>query len=291
MQALQVIVMVAILAIMCAEGMRVSPRDLGFVWRRPQLLARALLAVVVLVPVAAIAVVLLLRPDRRVAVALAVLAASPLAPFVIKNVMKRGPSPAFGASMHVALAALSVLTTPAALWLVAHALDFRATVAPFAIAMQVATTVLLPFGAGVLVAAAAPRIAERARGPLEVAGTLLLLAVLVMILARGWPLLAGLDARSYVAIASFCVLAFASGHLLGRTPAERSALAFESAARNPALAILIATSSFEQARPAPVLVPYFVVYLIVAVLYGRFASRTAPRRAEGTSGALRPSAS
>ncbi len=295
MQVLRVVVAIAILAIMCAQGMRVSPRDLGWIWRRPSVLARAVLAVVVLVPLAAIAVVLLLRPDRRVAIALAILASAPLAPFVIKNVVERGPLPAFGASMHVGLAVLSVVTTPAALFLVGRALDFHAVVAPFAIARQVATTVLLPFGIGVLVAAASPRIAARARGAIEGAGMLLLAAALALVLVRDWPLLAEVDARSYLAIALFCALAFASGHLLARTPDERAAFAFESAARNPALAILIATSSFEHVRPAPVLVPYFVVYGIAAALYGRLASRapsSSPSRGGGDStGALRPSVS
>jgi hypothetical protein len=70
-------------------------------------------------------------------------------------------------------------------------------------------------------------------------------------------------------VSLFVLLALTWGHLLGgKDPEARTLLANESATRNPAFALLIAHTSFPDARIFPVLVPYLVAYLIIKGAYG-----------------------
>jgi bile acid:Na+ symporter, BASS family len=68
--------------------------------------------VLVLVPLAALVIILLLKPSPAVAVGLAILVASPAAPMMLVKVPKKGGSLAYMASLHMSLALLALLTVP-----------------------------------------------------------------------------------------------------------------------------------------------------------------------------------
>jgi BASS family bile acid:Na+ symporter len=77
-----------------------------------------------------------------------------------------------------------------------------------------------------------------------------------------------------LAIVLVTVLAMASGHLLGGPePATRTAVAVCSAARNPGLALLVAT----QNGAPPTVVATIFVYLIISALSSFHTSSTAAR--------------
>ena len=62
---------------------------------RPLVMLRSLVVVLVLVPIAALAIILLLKPSPGTVVGLAILAASPAATFQLRNIYKKGGSPAY----------------------------------------------------------------------------------------------------------------------------------------------------------------------------------------------------
>jgi len=276
MDAIKPILMAALLATMCAEGMRVSPADLGTAWKHPSKIARGVIAVIVLVPIIAVVTAVMLRPSRPVVVGLAFLAASPLAPFILSKLAKSGESFRLAASLHVALACLSIFTAPLVLAVLGRVLGFPAVAPPLAIAGRVVVSLLIPFGIGVALRAYVPRVVARIRKGLEVIGmAALLVAVAVLIVvARGFFLEFGL--RDYAAMTLFCVLAHAGGHFMAANEDERTTYALESAARNPGIALLMATSSLGAVRGA-VLVPYLVVFIIVSTVYSVMRKRGAVR--------------
>ncbi len=263
MNAIKLILVAAVFATMSAEGMRVTPADLGAVWKHPAKLARGLFAVIVLVPVFALLVTALLAPSRPVALALAFLAAAPLAPFVLTKLAKSGEDFRLAASLHVAL-------------VLGRLLGFPTVASPVDIAGRVFVSLLLPFGLGAVVRRLAPHAAERLRKVLEIAGVAVLLGVCALLLVRGRGTLAKFGPRDYVAMALFCVLALAGGHFLAERDEERSIYALESAARNPGIALLMATSSLGPVRGA-VILPYLVVFVGVTSLYSMVRKRTAVR--------------
>ena len=276
MNAIKLILVAAVFATMSAEGMRVTPADLGAVWKHPAKLARGLFAVIVLVPVFALLVTALLAPSRPVALALAFLAAAPLAPFVLTKLAKSGEDFRLAASLHVALAATSIVSAPLVLLVLGRLLGFPTVASPVDIAGRVFVSLLLPFGLGAVVRRLAPHAAERLRKVLEIAGVAVLLGVCALLLVRGRGTLAEFGPRDYVAMALFCVLALAGGHFLAERDEERSIYALESAARNPGIALLMATSSLGPVRGA-VILPYLVVFVGVTSLYSMVRKRTAVR--------------
>jgi bile acid:Na+ symporter, BASS family len=131
------------------------------------------------------------------------------------------------------------------------------------VAMQVFKSQLLPLGVGMLTRQFAPALAARVESTLgRIAGALLILLVLLVVIDVE-PALVGADWRVVLAIALVTLLAVASGHLLGGPePATRTAVAVCSAARNPGLALLVAT----QNGAPPAVVATIFVYLIVSAL-------------------------
>jgi bile acid:Na+ symporter, BASS family len=128
--------------------------------------------------------------------------------------------------------------------------------------MQVFKAQLLPLGVGMLTRQLAPALAARVEPRLgRIAGALLILLVLLVIDVE--PVLTRADWRVVLAVALVTLLAVASGHLLGGPePATRTAVAVCSAARNPGLALLVAT----QNGAPPTVVATIFVYLIVSAL-------------------------
>ncbi|MBI5545261.1 MAG: bile acid:sodium symporter [Deltaproteobacteria bacterium] len=270
----RILVALGLPAVMLAQGSTVEGRQLLYLVQRPGLLARSLLAAVVAVPLIALLVGWLLRPEPTVRVGLAVLAACPVAPLMIIKVRKATGGADYVAALHLTLAVLSIVTTPLALALLSRALGFQAEIRPLAVAGQVARSVLLPFGLGVAARTWTPDFAARVRRPVAVIGGSALLVAIVILLAATWRLLLAMDLRSYLAMGVMLLAALAVGELLGGgSPTQRAALALESAARNPGLALLIATLNFDRRRSLAVLLPYLIVSVTLVSVYTRWRVR------------------
>jgi predicted Na+-dependent transporter len=255
-------------------GLEIAPRDLRFFRARRGLMLRSVLVVTVLVPLATLAILLALRPDLPTAVALAILAACPAAPMALGRVTKAHGTIGYAASLQFAVATLAVVTTPLVLVVLGRALGFEAQVRPLAVAREVAIAQLIPIGLGVLVRAKLPRVAGAGRKIADVAGValLVLVAAVVVVLHGGFAL----GAREYAAIALTALAALALGHFLApRDVGMQHALAVEAAMRNPGLALLVATASFPEAKPLPILLPCVVVTVLAATLYGGLHGRRA----------------
>lgn len=259
-----------LLLMMLAQGLSITREDFGYLRRRPRLAMRALLAVVVLVPLATLVLVGLLRPAPAVAVGLALLAAAPAAPFALPNVLMAGGRREFVVPLHLLLAGLSLITVPLVLSVMAHALGFRATIAVGAVLGQVALGFVLPLGVGIALRAWRPALAQRLEAPVRKTGFWLMVAAVVLLLPFVWQYLLALNARSYLTIALTVAVALAIGHWLITTdPAGRTVGALECACRHPGLMLLIATHNFPEAKPAAVLIPYLAIFLLLSGFYKR----------------------
>src|SRR5262245_38285543 len=155
---LKIVAPLSVALIVFAEALGISPgRVLAFYKDRPGVVLRSLFAALILVPAAALALILVLEPARAVAVGLAVLVACPPAPLMIKAATKKGGGdPAFMASLHLALAAVAIVTVPAVLHVLAIPLGFQAGVDPVALLSIVGKTILVPIGLGLAARALFP---------------------------------------------------------------------------------------------------------------------------------------
>ena len=154
----------------------------------------------------------------------------------------------FAPALQILVALLAAASMPLSIAALVALYAGEASLAPQDVAMQVFKAQLLPLGVGMLTRHFAPALAARVEPTLgRIAGALLILLVLLVAVDVA-PVLVGADWRVVLAIVLVTLLAVASGHLLGGPePATRTAVAVCSAARNPGLALLVATQNGDAA--------------------------------------------
>jgi BASS family bile acid:Na+ symporter len=256
--------------IMFAQGLGISPRlVVNYFKERPGVMLRSLLAAIVLVPMIALAVILVLKPAPAVAIGLAVLVACPAAPLMLSAApQKGGASAPFMASLHLSLALLAFVTVPVVLSLLSRPLGFHADVDLGVMAWILSRTILLPVLLGMIVRTGFREFADRLGPLLGKAGSVGLIVVVLAALAAFYPALLSMDVWSYVVIATVSVTALAIGHVLGPHDAhEKTALAVECAVRHPVLAITIGVMNFGRQWALPALVPCVITFIAIAMVY------------------------
>jgi BASS family bile acid:Na+ symporter len=280
-EILKIVAPLSVALIMFAQGLRIASSEVFGYWKeRPGLMLRALIAVLVLVPAAALALILLFKPSPGVAIGLAILVACPPAPLMLKSATKKGgANAAFMASLHLSLAALAFLTVPAVLNLLSHRLGFEAQIDLGAMGLILGKTILIPVAAGLAVRGLFPAAADRLAPVLVKAGTIGLAAVVLFALVAFYPALLAMDPWSYVVMAAVSITALAIGHFAGFGDAdERTALAVECGVRHPALALAIAGMNFGTKNALPVLVPCVITFILIASIYMAVRGKSAAAR-------------
>lgn len=272
---------VIIFILMLSLGAQQSLPDLRALWRNPALVLRSLLCVVVLFPLATILVVKLVPTAPGVTAGLAILAACPGAPVTYKRAALAGGDPAYTSSLHITLAILTLVITPATLALfdAVLPLDLQSSVAVGAVARQVAAVQILPIGIGLLLQTA-PQMARRHRQPirrladaafLALAALLLFPVVLWAIVQLIWPI-------GVIGIALMALLVVAGlglGVLLANPEhrSRQSSLAIATIARNLGLALLIAELSGSAEQITPTILGYALVSLVIAAPFSIWSKR------------------
>ena len=274
---IQVGSMVSTFAFILSRGLRTSAEDLQILASRPGLLLRSLLSIDILVPLITLLIINLVRPAQNVTVGMLLLAASPAAAMALKKIVHAGGESQYIVILHVVLALLAILTTPATLEFLQIATGRQLGVNIMAVAVLVGLTTLLPIITGMIISRAFPAIAARTLRPLEILSDVVQILTVVVILASTYNLLLLLDLRSYLAIALVTMIALAVGHLMawGR-PEEQTTLAIESATRNTNLTLLIASAFVPLEKALPVIIPYIVTSAIICALYVRYRKSMTP---------------
>jgi len=276
-----------IFTVMFTLGLGIVVGEFRGVARSSGLVARGLFSVLVAVPVLATLVVRALDLPRPVQVGIVLMAISPGAPMALRRSIGAGAHRAFAPALQILVALLAVVSMPLSIAALAALYSGDATVAPQDVALQVFKAQLLPLGLGMLVRRLAPGPATRVEPVLGRLSGVLLIALLLLVLVDVTPALAAASWRVVVAVVLVTLLAVGAGHLLGG-PAlpTRTAVAICSAARNPGLALLVATqNAAPQATVATVLV-YLVLSALTLIPYIAFSRRSATH--PSTAPDLRP---
>ena len=265
-QILVVILKASIAALLLGIGMRATVADVLSLWRRPAALLRAVLAMYVLVPLAAVALVRLLHPVRPVGGAILVLAVSAGAPVLTKKLLKLDRD-SYVLGLSVTTSLLAIVTVPAWIAFLAPHFGSAASVEPVAIASVLAKGFLAPLVIGMLLRLALRDRAEAiSMGLLKVAGLVLGLAGLTLI-AASFGHIMSVGWESLLALGALAVVATAIGHLVGGPdPGERTALGVACAARHVGIAMLAASATPDKATIALVLA-YLLVAALVSIPY------------------------
>lgn len=270
--ALKLTITTMILAI----GMGSSFADLTYLWRRPTMLIRSLLAMYVLVPFAAWALVTLLPLTPGAKVVLLVLAVSAGAPLLPRRLIAMGNS-AFIFSLVVTSSLLAIIAVP--LWISILARYFGITLAMswLQISAVIAKSLLLPLVIGMVFRALWPQLCSNiAETILKITGLLLTILAITLLFAN-WDFFLQVRWQGMAALLCLLLTALGIGHLMGGPdPDDRTALAVACATRHVGIAITVAIT-FPGTRTSVLLAAYIVVSLLVSLPYLRWRQHTAHR--------------
>lgn len=266
LRLLEVVVGIAVPLASFVTGLRST--DPLWLWKRPPLLLRSLLAILVVVPVVAAILVEVLDPEDivvRSGIMVSILAVGVGPPDLLKRTKHAKDVVCYELGLNFSLMILAVLYMPLAVAI--HGLVFHH--AQFlhwpAVARVVLLQSIIPFFAGVAVARWLPKIAAPLDRQAPRIVNIAMAAVGVAVLLAAGRILIHLSVASWLSCAAIAAAAILIGHAIGGpTPEKRIVLADFSAIRYPALALLL-TSTVPDGR-GRILVPVVLAYIIASAL-------------------------
>jgi bile acid:Na+ symporter, BASS family len=264
---IRVAALVSIVLLVFALGLRCPAGSAGYLFRKPGLLLRSLLAMNVVMPTIVILLIRYFELRPAVEVALAALAVSPVPPFLPGKQLGLVSRDQYVFGLLVASAVLSVVLVPVTTAILAQLIVHGSYVKVWTVTRIMLLTVLLPLGAGILVRRLSQLPLEHlGKMATRLGGVLLIAAVIGLIIAGFSALRSLIGDGTLLAFLLFTLLGLAIGHALGGPDAQnRTVLALATASRHPAVALAVATALVPQQRAAPAAV---LLSLIVGLVAG-----------------------
>jgi len=272
-QFLTIVAAATVFAVMFDLGLGIVLGEFRWVLTHPGLILRGLFAVLVAVPLLALVLVRSFDLPRGVQIGIVLMAISPGAPVALRQSLGAGGHRAFAPALQILVATLAVVSMPLSIAALNHVFAGQASLDPREVARQVFMAQLLPLGLGIAVHRMAPGLTARIEPTLRRLASLLLIVLLVVVLIDIAPVLLGTRTGAAAAIVILTAAAAVAGHALGGPhPATRTAVTVCAAARNPGLALLVATLNTAPTGVVATLFAYLVfsaLTLIPYVVYSR----------------------
>jgi BASS family bile acid:Na+ symporter len=265
---IQLTLVTSMMLLVFAMGTRCAAGDVTYLFRKPALLVRSLLAMNVLMPLLVIALVSNFDLRLPVKIALVALAVSPVPPFLPGKQLKLVTNDAYVYGLLVAASLASIVLVPVTFAWIAARLGLPEHVTALDVLQIVAITAIIPLGVGMLAHRLSPAAANRIAAMANVIGSVLLVIAFIPVLIAQWPAIVSLTGDgTLLAAVVFTAVGLIVGHVLGGPDTDnRTVLALATASRHPAVAIAIANATFpdEKLAPAAVLLVLLVNILAAA---------------------------
>lgn len=268
-QLIPILFTLSLALIIGSIGLEADIDDVLCVFRRPKDLLRAVLAVNVLVPIAAVVVVSIFPLSAVSKAGIILMAVSPVPPLVPGNAIKAGSHKSYAYGLYVALIVLAVVLVPLSVEVMSSYFKVEFSISVAAIAENVALTVLLPLAVGLGLRQVVPVAAAWIKPVIGRLAVILLVVALIPMVISLWPVMASLVGDgTLAAIILVVLLALVFGHLLGGPDIkERAALAMAASTRHPGMAMMIAAANFSDKRINAAIILFLLVGLIASTPY------------------------
>ena len=239
-------------------------------FRRPGELVCALLAMNVLMPLFALALISVFDFNPAVRIALVALSLSPIPPPIPAKGVKSGGSASYVLGLQVAIGSLAIIFVPLAMAAIGQVRGVALQTSIGRVATVLFISILIPIGAGIFVHKRAPAFAERIAKPLTSISGLGVVACIFVVWISAAPAMWSLIGNgTVIALAAFVLVGLAFGHVLGGpVPQNRTALAIATSSRHPGIALILAKANFPaETLVGPAVLLYLLVNAIIAVPY------------------------
>lgn len=273
---INILAAITLIEMMVTIGLGVTLSDVLRVSRSWSLVARAVLANYILVPAAAVGLLLLFRANPLVAVGFLVAAICPGAPYGPPlTAMAKGNVPV-SVGLMVILAGSSAIVAPLLLQFLLPLVagDTPLTISVVKIIGTLLGAQLLPLCVGLLLRHQYPSLADKLRGPAGVLSASLNLLTLAVILFVQFRVLTEIRLIGYVGMLSLLIVTMVAGALAAkRTPEERKGMVITTSVRNVGVGLVIVSGSFPGTAAITSATVYAlfqtIVMVLVALAWGR----------------------
>lgn len=257
-----------------AYALRASPHDVRLLSRERRLMGLSLIAIFVVTPAIAVAVVEWIDMPARARLAIIALSFSIVAP-ALPHKLGQGEHRPYANALTLTVASLSIVVVPLLVDLMGRVTHHPYGVSPLDIVRYVGLVLAVPLMLGLLFRWRLPGPAERISQPLTrfafVFSTVPLAIEIALSLPALWHLL---GTGTIAGMTLFTVAAVGVGHLMGGPrKGDELVLALSCATRHPAIALTIGTANFPEQRFAPALMLCLIVNAVVTGLYVRWQRR------------------
>jgi len=273
---INILVTITLIEMMVLIGLRVTFAEIAGTVRDWRLLGWAAAANYLLVPAAAIVLLVVFDVSPAIAAGFLILAVCPGAPFGPPFVGIARANVSMAVGLMVVLAASSAIVSPVLLLVLlpwvsggeAPRIDLIAMVGALLV------TQLLPLLVGLLVRHRFPRLADSLLSPFELVSKVLNLSVAGLILATQYPMLAEIRMRGFAGMLILLAASLAIGWLAGGAGRDnRKTMALTTALRNVGVGLVIVTGNFTGTAAVSAALAYGIVEvfgsLLLALWWGR----------------------
>lgn len=262
------VILISLVITVFGFGLKATADNALHLVRRPDLLARSLVAIFVMAPCFALLSARLFEFRPAIEIALVALALSPLPPMMPKKVTKAGGCATYAIALMATVTVAALVLAPLSVELLSLYLG-RPLEPPASVIGIVVLFGLAPLAAGMAVDTWRPRLARRIERCVVLIGEILLpLAVLGFVSASLPAMWAIVGNGTIAGIVAFVLAALAVGHWLGGPdPDERVVLALSSACRHPGMALAIASTNFREGEFGATILIYLLISAVIGALY------------------------
>ena len=276
MNPLKIVTAVMLISLMLEMGLICDRDHLIAALKNYQIIARALLANFILVPIFGVLAVRLFQLNDYVATGLLLMAIAPGVPFIgLAGGRSKGGSLGLALALAFLMPVISVITIPLTAPLVIPAGEVgRVSANHLLVPLVLCQLVPLLIGMGIV--DRAPALAARLTRPVRlifVASLLVVLALLFPAIVKAIGSVYG--SRGMLATLFVVILSLAAGWIVSTPdPKYKRTLAIGTALRNIGLCAFIATTDFPDTLVAPTVLTYLIVQVLVCAIAGVYFRRT-----------------
>ncbi len=255
-----------IVCVMFAMGLTLTTGQIREQIKRFGLMGKALLANIIIVPLAAAILLFLSNQPDAVVVAIVLVACAPgYAPML--TAYSKGDLP-FTAVLMFVLAVVSVVTLPLTASLILASLGGSINLDPMSVIGTLVTLQLIPLLLGMVINRLREQIAARLVPIFSTIARVAVILALVAILVLFFDEITGTIWSALIMMVALALIALFSGFLLGGPGGDtRRTLALNTVVRNLGLALLVSGSQFSGLGAEIVIIAFaFVMYAVAAIV-------------------------